>query len=103
MTQTKIFTAEPISFSVRNKLFVLTKIYDIAFYDNQLTVTSFGRSRSSSSSCKMADGSQESAVISMLKELQDSMNSMKEENSHIKERLDMIENPNRGFRLGPRA
>ena len=51
----------------------------------------------------MADGSQESAVISMLKELQDSMNSMKEENSHIKERLDVIENPNRGFRLGPRA
>ena len=41
----------------------------------------------------MADGSQESAVISMLKELQDSMNSMKEENSHIRERLDVIENP----------
>ena len=41
----------------------------------------------------MVDGSQESAVISMLKELQDSMNSMKEENSHIRERLDVIENP----------
>ena len=59
--------------------------------------------QNSMSSCKMVDGSQESAVISMLKELQDSMNSMKEENSHIKERLDVIENPNRGFRLGPRA
>ena len=41
----------------------------------------------------MADGSQESAVLARLKELQDAMNSMRDDNKEIKERLEIIENP----------
>ena len=41
----------------------------------------------------MADGSQESAVLARLKELQDAMNSMRDDNREIKERLETIENP----------
>ena len=41
----------------------------------------------------MADGSQESAVLARLKELLDAMNSMRDDNKEIKERLEIIENP----------
>ena len=41
----------------------------------------------------MADDNHETAMLTILKDLQDSVKSMKEDNSHIRERLDLIENP----------